>query len=480
MVPSAAGFKLTSDRGFKYYNQTSSNSKFEIDTTGNLNLKNNDINNAGAITTEELNGDIFVGAGDNLYAALDDVQTDETIIVYDGVHESAGERFWVDTDGVTLTILSPATIKMADDDADNISRAKLMSVGADDVTITGTGTLNGNQANQPDSEEISLINGGPSTPGANVEISGLTMKNYNNAATEIWDASVTYENLRVGGGDGVAQKGLQIQTKTAGATSKSVRIQNNTLGPFDGASGNDVIKVFGDEGRFEHVDISRNHCIGPWGTITQEQSGAWWFILVEGGARSVTIRGNTARATPDDGSGSGIYARSEKGYTEDVAITGNVLHGDGFGAGDGIHVNAPETAVVGNTVQNFNRAFRSYVKDFSLAGNIFGAEMEDLFSDEGIGFSPTDVSGSRSFDTTYANDTGLTRHVAITLDNSNGAIDCAVDVDGERVDYYRSGSTPDPHTICLTFEVPAGSEYKVYDYVDHGETVPQWNEWFSR
>jgi len=189
MIPSAAGFKLTSDRGFKYYNQTSSNSKFEIDTTGNLNLKNNDINNAGAITTEQLNGDIFVGAGDNLYAALDDVQTDETIIVYDGVHESAGERFWVDTDGVTLTILSPATIKMADDDADNISRAKLMSVDADDVTITGTGTLNGNQANQPNSEAVSLINGGPSTPGANVEISGLTMKNYNNAATEIWDAS---------------------------------------------------------------------------------------------------------------------------------------------------------------------------------------------------------------------------------------------------------------------------------------------------
>jgi hypothetical protein len=54
MIPSAAGFKLTSDRGFKYYNQTSSNSKFEIDTTGNLNLKNNDINNAGAITTEQL------------------------------------------------------------------------------------------------------------------------------------------------------------------------------------------------------------------------------------------------------------------------------------------------------------------------------------------------------------------------------------------------------------------------------------------
>jgi hypothetical protein len=54
MVPSAAGFKLTSDRGFKYYNQTSQNSNFEIDTSGNLDLKSNDINNAGAITTEQV------------------------------------------------------------------------------------------------------------------------------------------------------------------------------------------------------------------------------------------------------------------------------------------------------------------------------------------------------------------------------------------------------------------------------------------
>jgi len=55
MIPSAAGFKLTSDRGFKYYNQTSQNSNFKIDTNGNLDLKDNDIDNIGSVNTNALN-----------------------------------------------------------------------------------------------------------------------------------------------------------------------------------------------------------------------------------------------------------------------------------------------------------------------------------------------------------------------------------------------------------------------------------------
>ena len=55
VLPSASAFKLTSDRGFSYYNKTSSNLNFEIDSTGNVDLKGNNISNVKSINTDVVN-----------------------------------------------------------------------------------------------------------------------------------------------------------------------------------------------------------------------------------------------------------------------------------------------------------------------------------------------------------------------------------------------------------------------------------------
>lgn len=452
------------------------------------------LSNYASIQTETFHNIRFVTASDDLHTALSEIGPGGHIIVTDGVHETNGSVFTIGTEDVTLELRGEATLRMSDGDVGSLAYPHVVSVESDGVAIIGDGTIDCNWSNQYDTpasgNNLGAIRGAVSSGGWQLTIKGITIINWVSRAIEAQRASLTVENTRIGGGDGVGSIGIDLKTSTSAVGNASnIRIVDNTLGPFHPAEStdlksSDVIRVAGDsDTTYETVTISRNHCLPPWGTATTtDGTGAYWFILCEIAARSVAITENVARAVDGDGSGDGIMVRQDTpSISEDAAITGNVLYGSGASVSDGIHVNAPAASVSGNVVRNFGQeAFRSYYKDFSLGGNYFEGTFNDQFSDNGIGFTPTDVSGSRAFDTTYTNDTGLTRKVQLVLTNGGGGIEAGVDVDGVRVSQYQNDNAPAAHTATLDFEVPPGSNYIINSWTDHGETVESWAEWFVR
>jgi hypothetical protein len=223
----------------------------------------------------------------------------------------------------------------------------------------------------------------------------------------------------------------------------------------------------------------------PWGTIENTNSGAWWAVLLETDAwQSASITGNVMRAQPGDDTGSGIGCLGGNSFTDQrYAVAGNAVIGDQ--GNTGIAAWAPGGLVTGNTVFGFGGDIDLLREDSArFSGNRVGSYNFRYDNPNGgnLGVSPsanTDgIDAQREFGTTYTNDLKQPLNVfAYTRNSTDGggaSIQAVVDEE-----YMARYDLPNGTGASVTFTVPPGSDYKIFNFYNYGDSLTGWNEWLG-
>lgn len=234
--------------------------------TGTVTLPGNPIANLQAATkqyVDSLSQTIYV----KNYGATGDGATDDTSSINDAKNAAGAKGTIVFTTGTYLVgglsasvagqhwiLQSGAVIKLK-----NTANTPVIDVTANEVTIDGSGTLNGNRANQTDAAtgQTSCVR---IVSRSNVKVSGLIMRSALSHAVYIDNSTyITIHSNNVSG-SGPAGNQKQILVYDTVGNSSNIRITDNTVDSTSPANGCIAITTWVAARVIQKLHITGNYC----------------------------------------------------------------------------------------------------------------------------------------------------------------------------------------------------------------------------